>query len=115
MNTENKPQTRLTSKDFKVGMRVKVLESEISYFSGEFAKKIQNREGIVTWVSKYDNLTEARQDRFYAGHVNRIQVEFQKRNGRGKPFTEMLMAGIFEILSEPSNSELATQEEKGSS
>lgn len=99
--TKTTKPARLTSSDFKVGMRVKVREDQLSGYLPTFAQKVQNREALVLWVSKYDNYEDARKDRFYAGHVNRIQIEFQKRNGRGKPFKEMMVAGDFEIIAEP--------------
>lgn len=89
---------RLTSKDFRVGMKVRIRADEIKRFNVGFAKKVVDREAVVLWVSKYDNHTEAREDRFYMAHVNKIQVEFQKRNGRGKEFKELLLASYFEII-----------------
>jgi len=98
LDFEKKAGIRLKSSDFKEGMRVKVRDSELSRFLKGFANKIQGREAIVIWVSKYDNHEDAKADPTYVKRINRIQVEFQKRNGRGTPFREMMEPGYFEIL-----------------
>lgn len=99
MNTqENQTKRKLTSADFKVGMRVRVPDELISSFLTGFGNKIKNREGLVVWVSKYSSREEAREDKFYSSHVNKVQVKFLKRNGRGKEFTEMMFPNDLEIL-----------------
>lgn len=89
---------KLTSKDFVLGMKVRITDVQIAQLKVAFAKKVKDRVGIVTWISKYDNYEDARNDPFYASHINTIGVEFQQRNGRGKLFREMLPAHYFEIL-----------------
>lgn len=100
-NTENQPKKKLSSADFAVGMRVRVPDELIGSFMSGFGNKIKNREGLVVWVSKYSSREEAREDKFYSSHVNKVQVKFLKRNGRGKEFTEMMFPNDLEILAGP--------------
>lgn len=60
------------------GMVVRVADPES--FQAEFSKKIANRDAVVIWVGP---------DKF--GQFNhRVKVRFQKRNGRGKEFDEII-------------------------
>lgn len=91
----------LKASDFKVGMTVQVKESDLGLFKSAFANKIKARLGIVIWVAKYDTRAQAKEDPCYASPVNRIQVRFQKRNGRGKVFDTMMDPEHMEILTLP--------------
>lgn len=95
------PATKLKSSDFKVGSRVRVPDEIAQTYIKSFGDKIKEREGVVMWVSKYDSTEEARKDKFYSSHVNKVQVKFLKRNGRGKEFTEMMFPNDLVILAHP--------------
>ena len=68
------------STDFSVGQIVTCTDPE--RFISSTAKYLTNREGVVISVAPADLSREER--RTYAGWINRVHVEWQKRNGRGK-------------------------------
>lgn len=68
------------STDFSVGQVVTCTNPK--RFISSVAKYLTNREGVVISVAPAGLSREER--RAYCGWVNRVHVEWQKRNGRGK-------------------------------
>lgn len=67
-------------------------------FLKAFGDKLKDREGVVTWVSKYDSTEDARKDESYCSQVNKVKVKFLKRNGRGKEFDAIMFPTDLVIL-----------------
>jgi hypothetical protein len=68
---------------FNVGQVVRVKEPD--GFLAAFAQKIRDRDAVVRHHIRI--LSRAGDARVYEG---RMEVEFQKRNGRGSVFTEVM-------------------------
>jgi hypothetical protein len=68
------------STDFSIGQVVTCTDPE--RFISSVAKYLTNREGVVISVAPPDLSLEA--SLAHGGWINRVHVEWQKRNGRGK-------------------------------
>lgn len=71
---------------YPIGSIVRVANPD-SYLS-EFAKKIRDRDAVVLEaIQDWDYSRGASNEKSFRG---RLMIEFQKRNGRGKVFTEIM-------------------------
>lgn len=74
------------SDEFQLGQKVVVPQKELDSFVVAFRKKIENRVGVVTKVFPAESPCR----KTYCSLVNKLDVEWQKRNGRGKVFREIM-------------------------
>jgi hypothetical protein len=77
--------------DLKPGDTVRVKDP--SAFLSAFAKKIADRDAIVNWVGPDQ----------HGQFVGRASVTFQKRNGRGKEFREVMRIKDLQLAESASN------------
>ncbi len=77
----------MSGTDIHVGDTVRVKDPEI--FLAEFGKKIRDRDAVVQSVF-------TPMGRFNSEPM--VKVEFQKRNGRGKVFTDVMRLSNFVVI-----------------